>query len=197
MDVRQILPAGALFLTIAASDGLSASPHAMAALEGNSQEIEIDRAAEGDSIVANGKGSGGVDNPFRNIPLESLSATRERPLFSATRRPPASAAAIPAQSAPPPPPQAQAQAPVSSELEGPPLTLMGTITGPEHPVAVLFNKLTRTVSATREGDEALGWRITTVSARSAIAEKDGVTVRLNLPRPGDAAVSSPTTAPNP
>jgi hypothetical protein len=73
------------------------------------------------------------------------------------------------------------------EAEKPPLALVGTITGGETPVAVLFNQATRTVSQVREGDEELGWRITAVSARSAVAEKDGNAVTLNLPRPSDPA----------
>ncbi len=192
MDVRRILPAGVGLLALAASNCLSASPSVTAFLESDSREI--DRPAAGAVVAVNAKDQGAVDNPFRNVPLESLSATRVRPLFSATRRSPTPAAAVPDQGGPAPP---QAQASVSTELEEPPLTLIGTITGPGHPVAVLFNKLTRTVSATREGDEALGWRITTVSPRSAIAEKDGVTVTLNLPRPGDPALPGTTSGPNP
>ena len=71
--------------------------------------------------------------------------------------------------------------------EAPPLALVGTITGGETPVAVLFNQATRTVTQVREGDEELGWRITAVSPRSAVAEKDGNAVTLNLPRPSDSA----------
>jgi hypothetical protein len=63
-------------------------------------------------------------------------------------------------------------------------------------VAVLFNKLTRVVSTAHEGDETLGWRITTVSARSAVAEKDGAEVTLNLPRPGDSSAREPEGAQN-
>jgi general secretion pathway protein N len=192
MDVPHILPAGVVFLALATSNSLSASPSVTALLESDSHEFH--RPATGEPIAADAKDQGALDNPFRDIPLESLSATRERPLFSATRRPPPPAAGVAIQSAAP---ATQTQAPVSSDLEEPPLALIGTITGPEHPVAVLFNKLTRTVSATREGDEALGWRITAVSARSAIAEKDGVTVTLNLPRPGDPAASPMSPAPNP
>jgi hypothetical protein len=75
--------------------------------------------------------------------------------------------------------------------ETPPLALVGTITGGETPVAILFNQATRSVSQVREGDEELGWRITAVSARSAVAEKDGNVVTLDLPRPSDSAEPPP------
>ncbi len=195
MYVRQILSAGVVFLALVACDGLRASQGGViAALEGESHEIDGPATAE---RVAANPGPGDLDpleNPFRNVPLESLSATKERPLFSVTRRPQQSEAATAKQASPPP---AQARAPVSSEPEGPPLTLIGTITGAGRPAAVLFNKLTRVVSTTHEGEEALGWRITTVSARSATAEKDGVAVTLNLPRPGDPAVAIPTAGNQP
>ena len=133
--------------------------------------------------------AGGVDNPFRDFSLQSLTATRERPLFSATRRPPpVSGAPAPVPSAPS---QAQAPAPAPTEPQGPPLSLIGTITGGERPVVLLFNKLTRAVSMAHEGDDALGWRVTAVSARSAVVEKDGVSVTLGLPKPGDAVDATP------
>ena len=77
----------------------------------------------------------------------------------------------------------------------PPLALLGTITGMGRPVAVLFNQATRTVSQVREGDEELGWRITAVSARSAIAEKDGNTVTLDLPHPTNSVEPLPGNGP--
>ena len=48
----------------------------------------------------------GAANPLWAIPLDSLTATRERPLFSVSRRPPPApvAAAAPIVEAPPPPP---------------------------------------------------------------------------------------------
>jgi hypothetical protein len=94
-------------------------------------------------------------------------------------------------------PQPVAMAPVRAvEAEPPPLALVGTITGGETPVAVLFNRATRSVSQVREGDEELGWRITAVSARSAVAEKDGNAVTLNLPRPTDPLEPQPGNGPD-
>ena len=182
MDIRQLLPAGCGLAALVASGCVSAAPSVVAALENESRAVDRPMAADA------GRGdAAAVDNPFSAISLESLTATRERPLFSATRRPPpASGGPIPVQSAPP-----QAPPPVASEPQGPPLALVGTIVGGERPVAILFNKLTRAVSTTHEGDDALGWRVTAVSTRSAVVEKDGISATLQLPKPGDPVEAAP------
>lgn len=185
MLVRQILPAWIGVSAILALSCGSAAPEVMAALERDPGAI--DKPALADAVAADAPVAKSVDNPLGAIPLEALTATRERPLFSATRRPPpTSGAPMPVQSAPP-----QAPVPVASEPQGPPLTLVGTIVGGERPVAILLNKLTRAVSTTHEGDDALGWRVTAVSTRSAIVEKDGISATLQLPKPGDPVEAAP------
>ena len=73
---------------------------------------------------------------------DSLSATRDRPLFSVSRRPPFVTAAIvappPKQEAPPPPPP-----------ERPSLTLIGTIVSPKASVAILQGSTAKLVSRLR------------------------------------------------
>ena len=64
-------------------------------------------------------------NPLWAIPLNALTATRDRPLFSASRRPPPLAVGTVA----PPPSRPAPAAPAPPER--PPLTLMGTIIGAE------------------------------------------------------------------
>ena len=61
-------------------------------------------------------------NPLWGIPLKTLSNTRDRPVFSPSRRPPPVAVAEPEVSKPLPPPRKVA-------VEPPPLSLVGTITG--------------------------------------------------------------------
>ena len=186
MDIRRLFLAGAVFIALLPQHALRAAPRDLAALERDNREVDLPPRAPASPDATD---AGADENPFRNVPLDSLSATKERPLFSPTRRPPPSAAPAAADTQP----QASPSQPAASvEPDGPPLTLIGTIVGGERPVAVLFNKLTRAVSTAHEGDETLGWRITAVSARSAVAEKEGVAVTLDLPRPGDA-----TGAPGP
>ena len=61
-------------------------------------------------------------NPLWGVPLRTLSATRERPIFSPSRRPPPEAVAV-APAAPVP------QAPRPAVAERPSLALVGTIVG--------------------------------------------------------------------
>jgi general secretion pathway protein N len=120
-------------------------------------------------------------NPLWGIPLRALSATRERPLFSPSRRPPAPViAAAPAPAAPTTAIAAKPTAP-----DGPPLILVGTVVSAQKRVAILFNRATRQVTQVREGEEESGWRVRLVSPRSAVVEKDARSVTLDLPNPGD------------
>ena len=121
-------------------------------------------------------------NPLWGIPLRSLSATRERPLFTASRRPPA---AVITAAAPEPLPAPIAVAAPAPEPERPPLALSGTIVSPGHSIAIFINTATNAVTRVREGEREEGWRVITVSPRSAIVEKDGRSVTLDLPLPGN------------
>src|SRR5580693_1934572 len=61
-------------------------------------------------------------NPLWALPLATLSTTRERPIFSASRRPPPPATAAVTVAKAPPPPKPR-------EAERPSLSLVGTVTG--------------------------------------------------------------------
>ncbi|HVX92442.1 MAG TPA: hypothetical protein VG985_04395 [Xanthobacteraceae bacterium] len=67
------------------------------------------------------------DNPVAAQSLERLSATRERPLFSPTRRPPA----------PPPPPPAISRAAPPPPSPPPGIALFGIITDAQGPFAMV------------------------------------------------------------
>jgi hypothetical protein len=132
-------------------------------------------------------------NPLWAIPLRALSATRERPLFSVSRRPPP--LAIPAASTPAPPPMPVAIR--TPEPERPPLALVGTIVGADKRFAIFFNQTTRIVTRVQEGAQENGWLVKAVSLRSAILEKGARSVTLDLPRPGTAAsaIEAPAQTP--
>jgi general secretion pathway protein N len=116
-------------------------------------------------------------NPLWGTPLSALSATHERPLFSASRRPPAPPAPpMPVVEAPPPPPPA---AP-----EQPPLTLVGTAVGNPQNVALILNQATRTLVRLHVGEEAAGWCLRSVDSRTMTLEKNSQQVTLSLPVPG-------------
>jgi general secretion pathway protein N len=119
-------------------------------------------------------------NPLWTIPLNDLSATRDRPLFSASRRPPVVAAPIAA----PPPKQQEALAPPPPER--PLLTLIGTIVSHEASVAMLQGSNADAISRLRLGQENDGWRVRGIGLRSIVVEKGERSVELNLPRTDSA-----------
>ena len=75
-------------------------------------------------------------NPLWAIPLRALAATRERPLFSASRRPPSPVA--------PSAPIARALpvAVKAAEPERPPLLLIGTVVSADTRIAILLDQVT-------------------------------------------------------
>ena len=121
-------------------------------------------------------------NPLWAIPLRTLSATRERPLFSPSRRPPAPV--IPAApTAPQLAPAPIALAPAAPER--PQMTLVGTIVGAQARYALLQDETTHVVDRVREGDIEAGWFVRTVLPRSIVVEKGAQSVTLGLPDPSE------------
>jgi general secretion pathway protein N len=111
-------------------------------------------------------------NPLWAVPLKELSATRERPIFSSSRRPlTASVAAVPY--VPPPPKPA--------EPDRPQLSLVGTIAGDKEGFAIFLDRLANTVIKLRTGQEHKGWILRVVRSRETVMEKGDKTATLELP----------------
>jgi hypothetical protein len=127
-------------------------------------------------------------NPLWAIPLESLSSTRERPLFSPSRRPPAQAIAAP------PPPQPRAAPVVLEQLQ---LTLVGTVVGGNEHIGVFLDNATRSVVRLQVGQEASGWTLRDVQARTATFKKDQRQTMLQLPSRNGQQESPPQILTNP
>jgi hypothetical protein len=121
-------------------------------------------------------------NPLSRIPLGSLSVTRERPLFSASRRPPPP---------PPAPPASIAKSAPPAQLERPPLMLQGTAIGKPRDIAVVFDEAAKGSVQLHVGEATEGWRLRSVDHRTVTVEKDSRIVVLSLPAPG-ATPSSPS-----
>jgi hypothetical protein len=156
---------------------------ALAAIETESTVPDTSRAepAEGVSPTVNPSTTG---NPLWAIPISKLSATRDRPLFSVSRRPPTPAApAAPTSTAtvaaPPPAP------------ETPPFTLVGTIVGSDSRIAIFYDETSMIASGVREGERASGWTLRSVDPRSATLEESGRVVTLALPEPSGEVGSPP------
>lgn len=129
----------------------------------------------------------GHGNPLAAIALQSLHAARDRPLFSASRRPspavarPADAPVTAARSDAPPPP------------EPPPITLTGIITGPGLALAIFVDGSDGVIRA-HTGDSLRGWTVSTVETREVTLEHAGA--RLTLALQSAAAVSAPPPDPS-
>jgi general secretion pathway protein N len=124
-------------------------------------------------------------NPLTQLRLEDLSATRDRPLFSVTRRPPPRPAAPPATEAP------QPVAVRDSPPEPPPFDLIGAVVGGANKVVLLRNRATSAVERLREGGALEGWRVEGVKPRSVSLERDGRIETLHLGNQ-DASAGNPT-----
>jgi hypothetical protein len=126
-------------------------------------------------------------NPLWEIPLSNLSATRERPIFSPSRRPPppVTAAAPPPAQPPPPPPR-------PPRVERPQLSLVGTVAGDEESFGLFVDPTTKAAIRLKIGEDYQGWKLRTVQGRDVMLERDKQTTILSLPQPGAGTLAPPS-----
>jgi general secretion pathway protein N len=129
-------------------------------------------------------------NPLWAVPLSVLSATQERPIFSASRRPPQRAVIAPASRAvaPPPPPPAE---------ERLVLALIGAVVGDGDAIAVFLDRSNQKIVRLRQGDSHAGWELSAVQAREVTLKKADRSEVLVLQRQegGGAAAGAEPGAP--
>jgi general secretion pathway protein N len=131
-------------------------------------------------------------NPLSTLPLKQLSMTRDRPIFSPSRRPP--------------PPKQTLVAPVafrqpvkSAEPERPTISLQGTIIGSkaDDQIGIFIDSATQGVIRLRVGEDHEGWVLRVVKARQATLVKDGeLAVVLDLPAPNEGGMSGSGSMPS-
>ena len=109
-------------------------------------------------------------NPLWAIMIASLTATRERPIFSPSRRPPPSM------------PQAQ-QSVRTDEPDHPLLVLVGTVAGTTDGIAIFRDEKSKNIVRLRTGESHSGWTLTAVKAREASLLHDRNTAILAIPSP--------------
>jgi hypothetical protein len=124
-------------------------------------------------------------NPLWAIPLSALTATRARPLFTPSRRPPAPVVASVPVAAPRPPP------PPSAVPQHPNLTLVGTVASENEGVAVFIDTTTRDTVRLRTGEGHSGWILQSVERRGATLQKGAQTETLAMPKPTDTPATAP------
>jgi len=149
----------------------------------NSAEADARRAAARNATAALELPAPSSGNPLWALPLKQLSITRERPIFSPSRRPPPVAMPVfvaPVVARPKPKP---------AEPERPAVTLLGTIVGGDEGIGVFIETATRTVVRLRVGEDHQGWVLRSVKSREVTLVKDQEATVLELPPPGgDAAM---------
>jgi general secretion pathway protein N len=116
-------------------------------------------------------------NPLWSVPLSLLTATRERPIFLATRRPPRPAVvAAPVVQAPPAPPKAV-------EPERLTLALIGAVVSDDDAIAVFVDRTNQKIVRLRQGETHAGWVLSSVLKREVTLNKADRTEVLILQRP--------------
>ena len=139
------------------------------------------------AIAANAEPPAFAGNPLSNLPLTELSNTRERPIFSASRRLPIKPTYV---------------APVTvrptvkpPEVERPAVSLVGTVIGSDVRIGVFLETATKDVVRLRVGEDHQRWVLRLITAREVTLVKDsGQAVVLNLPSPGEASDGLPRVA---
>ncbi len=133
----------------------------------------VDRAKRSGPAVGAPAPSG---NPLWSLPLSALPVTRERPIFSPSRRPPPppviAAPYVPPASPPPPPKPAEPDHPL--------LTLLGTLAGDGQGVGIFVNDGDKSTLRLRTGEDHQGWVLRSVRAGEAVFEKGDRTATLAL-----------------
>jgi general secretion pathway protein N len=127
-------------------------------------------------------------NPLWSVPLAVLTATQERPIFSASRRPPPRAVAGPRME-----PVIVPVASAPAEIEHPPLALIGAVVGVSDAIAVFLDRTNQAVVRLRPGETHSGWELSSVLPREVTLKKADQVEVLALKRPDaspDAAAGS-------
>jgi general secretion pathway protein N len=166
----------AAVVTFAAAAGFAAVPTGSGGLLGadsGAGTIDIERGAAQPTPARQAEPTPS-GNPLWGIPLRELSATRERPIFSPSRRPPP-----PAVAAAPYVLAAAVSKPV--EPERPQLTLVGTIAGATDGFGIFLDKTSNKVMRLKLREAHQGWILQRVRGREAVLEKQDQTVVLALP----------------
>jgi hypothetical protein len=125
-------------------------------------------------------------NPLWAVPLATLSNTRERPIFSASRRPPPPGVVPVAVAKPSPSPRLP-------RVERPQLALVGTISSGDESFGIFIDQASRAALRLKLGEDFQGWRLRAVQGRDVILERDHETTVLSLPQPGASANGASAT----
>ena len=146
-------------------------------VRGTGQDTETDKQENAAPRQVADQAAPAPGNPLWRLPLKQFSVTRERPIFSPSRRPPASAPTYAA-------PVAVKQPPKPREPERPTIALAGTIIGTDgYRGAVFRDTSSQDVLRLRVGENYHGWVLLLITPREARLVKNGEQALLELPVP--------------
>src|SRR5215475_6845722 len=128
-----------------------------------------------------------VGNVVRAVPLSKLSLTRDRPIFSPSRRPPPPPVAMPVIAKP-------VERAKPAEPENPPLVLVGTVVGEDSGIAVLVEQTTENVVKLRVNESHQGWTLKSIQGREVTFQNDRKSSVLALAPPGGTEPASSQAA---
>jgi len=141
--------------------------------------------AAGSSAQSQDQATGALPNPLHTQSLEHLSATRDRPLFSPSRRPPA-----------PPPPPVERVPEAAAPPPPPDVTLFGIVVDGEGARAIIRSGAAK-IARVQIGDDIGGWKVAQIDGRRLVLMLDGRLATFTLfnreggTRPPDDSGSAP------
>lgn len=136
----------------------------------------VDPAAMSPSAIKREAMSG---NPLWTIPLAILSETGDRPIFSASRRPPLPVVEPSVSKAPPVSPS-----PPPVELR---LVLVGTVIGGDQSIGVFVDETSKATLRLKLDGDYQGWKLLSVHHREVTMARGELTETLTLTKPGNGA----------
>ena len=160
-----------------------ATPVSAASAEVEAPPPQIEFLAPGQPPARAARADGERGNPLWAVPIESLSATRDRPLFTPSRRPPDQPVAL----APPPPPSA----PPVAAAPRPQLALMGTVVSTAGSIGIFTDQASGQIVRLKVGDAHGGWTLRSVGPRDVVLHGGADTVTLALPVPSKGGPQPP------
>lgn len=132
--------------------------------------------------------------PARLAPLEALTETTARPLFAATRRPPPPESVV--EPAPVPVVEA-APEPAPPPVERTEFVLVGIVQQPDGPFVLLKPRAGGPVVTARQGDDAGGWHVETITPTAVRLTSPAGDAKHVLFAPRTVAGEGDPTAPAP
>jgi hypothetical protein len=165
---NRVIVGATLFVgTVAAVAAFAAETSDKSSMQGTDERAAAQR-------LSGPSGPASVGNPVLAIPLSRLSNTRDRPIFSPSRRPP-----------PHPAPVAIVR-PVTPQIEPerPPFRLLGTVVGKSDGIAVVIEQATGAIVNLHTDESRQGWILRSVHGREVTLQRGGESSVLAMAPPG-------------